>query len=98
VVQVWTLNNDPTRVKDPRSFDPTRHLEDNLESQESAVQVDPSKRDHFTFGAGRRICPGLHVADRSLFLTILRLLWAFDFKPHLEASGEAGRIDSDDMC
>jgi hypothetical protein len=61
------------------------------------VQADPSKRNHFTSGAGRRICPGLHVADRSLFLTILRLLWAFDFKPHLEASGEATQIDGDDM-
>lgn len=31
-------------------------------------------------GAGRRICPGMHIADRSLYLAISRLLWTFDFR------------------
>jgi hypothetical protein len=26
----------------------------------------------------RRICPGIHVAERELWLAISRLLWAFD--------------------
>ncbi|KAK3948433.1 cytochrome P450 [Pseudoneurospora amorphoporcata] len=33
----------------------------------------------YTFGAGRRICQGLHVADDFLFLSIARLMWAFNF-------------------
>ncbi|KAH9481031.1 Cytochrome P450 monooxygenase virE [Psilocybe cubensis] len=37
-------------------------------------------RDHWTFGAGRRICPGLPAAERELWLAISRLLWAFDFQ------------------
>lgn len=48
-------------------------------SAEAATNPDVSKRDHFVFGAGRRICQGIHIADRSLFLAISRLLWAFDF-------------------
>jgi len=48
-------------------------------SAEAANNPDVSKRDHFVFGAGRRICQGIHIADRSLFLAISRLLWAFDF-------------------
>lgn len=47
---------------------------------ESAIQADVTKRDHFTFGAGRRICPGTHVADRGLFIAMSRLLWAFNFE------------------
>jgi hypothetical protein len=30
------------------------------------------------------ICQGMHIADRSLFLAISRLLWAFDFKRVLD--------------
>lgn len=79
--QVWALNNG--RVSNPRTFDPLRHIDDTLGTGESAAQGDVSKRDHFTFGAGRRICPGTHVADRGLFLAISRLLWAFEFEPVL---------------
>ena len=46
---------------------------------------DVSERDHFAFGAGRRICPGYHVAERSLAIAIMRILWAFEIVP----SGEA---------
>lgn len=53
---------------------------DTLNSADSAINPDVSKRDHFVFGAGRRRCLGMHIADRSLFLGISRLLWAFDFK------------------
>ena len=30
------------------------------------------------FGAGRRICPGMIVAEREIWLTISRMLWAFE--------------------
>lgn len=47
---------------------------------QAALNADPTKRDHFTFGAGRRLCQGMHIADRSLFLAMARTLWAFDYK------------------
>lgn len=37
-------------------------------------------RDHWGYGMGRRICVGLHIAERSMFLNIARLCWAFDIK------------------
>lgn len=36
------------------------------------------QRLHFTFGAGRRVCPGFHLAERNLFIAISRILWAFN--------------------
>lgn len=39
---------------------------------------DPYTRDHFSYGAGRRVCPGVHLAEKSLFLNISRVLWAFN--------------------
>ena len=53
-------------------------------SADSANNPDASKRDHFVFGAGRRRCLGMHIADRSLFLGISRMLWAFDFKKAID--------------
>ncbi|KIY02613.1 uncharacterized protein Z520_01078 [Fonsecaea multimorphosa CBS 102226] len=34
--------------------------------------------NHLGFGVGRRECPGKHVAEASLFISISRILWAFD--------------------
>jgi len=57
-------------------------------SNTSLTHVTGQKRDQFTFGAGRRICPGMHVAERSLFLGIARILWAFDILPKIGADGK----------
>ena len=31
------------------------------------------------YGAGRRICPGIHLAERNLIIGVAKLLWAFEF-------------------
>lgn len=82
---VWAIHMDPTRYPEPRRFEPERFKDDFLNVAESAAIPDVAKRDAFTFGAGRRICPGMHVAERSLFLGIARMLWAFDFRPAVDA-------------
>jgi hypothetical protein len=87
MINVWALNNDPERYPNPRNFDPTRYKDDLLRAQESASLNDPYKRDHFTFGAGRRVCPGLNIAERSLFLGIAYMLWAFSFEHAVDDKG-----------
>ncbi|KAF2685185.1 cytochrome P450 [Lentithecium fluviatile CBS 122367] len=77
---VWGISNDPKRHPDPRNYDPSRWANDPQNSAQAALNADPTKRDHFVFGAGRRMCQGMHIADRSLFLAMSRTLWAFDFK------------------
>ena len=73
------VNNDPQRHPNPRQFDPMRYINDHQTSIDAANNPDATKRDHFVFGAGRRRCQGMHIADRSVFLAMSRLLWAFDF-------------------
>jgi cytochrome P450 len=85
---VYTIHSDPDRYPNPDVFNPDRFKDDLQNSYDAAVNPDVSKRDHFSFGTGRRICPGIHVADRNLFLGISRLLWAFEFKRPLDASGK----------
>lgn len=84
---VYAIHNDPNRYPEPDVFNPDRFKDDFLSTFNAAINPDVSKRDHFTFGAGRRICPGMHVAERSLFLGIARLIWAFDFKRPVDATG-----------
>ncbi|KAJ7607948.1 cytochrome P450 [Roridomyces roridus] len=77
VLNTFTMHHDPTRHANPDKFDPERYIRDNLTSAESANLADPYERDHWMFGAGRRICPGMIVAEREIWLTISRMLWAF---------------------
>ena len=87
MLNVWTIHRDPERYPDPDRFQPERFLNDDLGSFESASQPDASQRDHFHFGAGRRLCPGTHLADRNMLLAIATILWAFEIKPRKDLEG-----------
>jgi len=88
MINVWALNNDPERYPHPRNFDPDRYKDDFLRAQESASLNDPYQRDHFSFGAGRRVCPRLNIAERSLFLGIAYMLWTFSFEHAVDENGK----------
>ncbi|KAK1235556.1 hypothetical protein PQX77_001209 [Marasmius sp. AFHP31] len=62
---------------DPDTFDPDRYL-----ATENGTKpgVDGSDvRPTLGFGCGRRLCPGIHLAQNSINLDTMRLLWAFNF-------------------
>ncbi|OAL31259.1 hypothetical protein AYO20_08314 [Fonsecaea nubica] len=94
---VWAIHMDPNRHPNPRQFVPERYMHDTQSLYDSAANADASKRDVFTFGAGRRICPGMHVAERSLFLGISRILWAFNVAPVVDADGNKLLPDQDKL-
>ncbi|BFZ63651.1 hypothetical protein YB2330_004783 [Saitoella coloradoensis] len=90
--QVHIINRDPAHYFFPDTFDPTRFLNHTLSASASATQTDPMKRDHFSYGFGRRMCPGIHVAEASLFLQVSRLLWGFDIaRPVWKKTGKTVR-------
>ncbi|KAJ5562849.1 Cytochrome P450 E-class group I [Penicillium sp. DV-2018c] len=78
VLNTWTMHHDSARHANPDKFNPERYINDPLTSADSANSADPMERDHWMFGAGRRICPGMIVAEREIWLTISRMLWAFN--------------------
>ncbi|KAJ5951548.1 Cytochrome P450 [Penicillium vulpinum] len=53
------------------------------------------QRDHFIYGAGRRLCPGIHLSERSMFIGAAKLLWGFQFEPEVNESKKPIPIDTD---
>ncbi|QRW01674.1 cytochrome P450 family protein [Ceratobasidium sp. AG-Ba] len=79
ICNIWAIHSNPERYEDPEVFKPERFLEHKMSAAESIAQGDPFKRDHFAFGAGRRSCPGVQIAEQGIFIALSRLLWAFEF-------------------
>ncbi|KAG2361895.1 cytochrome P450 [Suillus spraguei] len=57
----WHIGRDPSVYHDPEVFNPN----------------DGSNMKLFTFGFGRRACPGMHVANRSVYIAVALILWSF---------------------
>ncbi|KAH8728171.1 cytochrome P450 [Phaeosphaeriaceae sp. PMI808] len=97
ICNTWGIHMDPKRHPEPRRFNPVRYINHSQTAIESANNADPTKRDHFVFGAGRRSCQGMHIAERSLFFAISRMLWAFDFHAVHDAQGVEIKPDAEDL-
>ncbi|KAH7922018.1 cytochrome P450 [Leucogyrophana mollusca] len=65
----WAITRDPDVFPDPETFDPQRWL-----TKDGAFRGDLRT---FTYGFGRRVCPGQHVANRSIYINLALLLWSF---------------------
>ena len=71
------IAHDEEAYPDPFTFDPSRHLGDK-------PQLDPFK---FIFGFGRRVCPGAHLAEMTLFLNIATILAVFNISKPVDGEG-----------
>ncbi|KAH9975033.1 cytochrome P450 [Lactifluus volemus] len=80
VLNCFEIHHNEEKYPDSSTFNPDRYVGDTLTCAESSKLPNAMDRDHWAFGAGRRICPGIHVAERELWLAISRLLWAFDIQ------------------
>lgn len=80
---------DDKTYQNPAAFIPERFAEQTKLAPEYAAG-DWEKRDHYGYGAGRRICPGIHLAERNMFLSIAKLLWAFRFENEMNADPVTG--------
>ena len=69
--------NDPRTYPNPSEFNPDRYI--GGEGREP--QQDPRA---ISFGFGRRICPGLNLADASIFISCAMSLAVFDISKTVE--------------
>ncbi|ETN38214.1 uncharacterized protein HMPREF1541_06245 [Cyphellophora europaea CBS 101466] len=77
LANIWAMLHDPAVYASPDTFNPERFLGAHPEPDPKAI----------CFGFGRRICPGRHVADLTLWLEIASSLFAFDIRKTRDANG-----------
>ncbi|KIY65143.1 cytochrome P450 [Cylindrobasidium torrendii FP15055 ss-10] len=96
VANLWAMNRDPEIYPDYDEFRPERFTEGGAAHTVPGGDSDTSAtgRDHFTFGFGRRMCPGQHVAFQTLFVDIVTLLWTLSIRPIGEPPSKSKCVDN----
>ncbi|EEB88897.1 hypothetical protein MPER_13076 [Moniliophthora perniciosa FA553] len=85
LTNILSMNHDTaTYGPDPDVFRPERFL--NEDGTHKPSPPDTKDEGHYSFGFGRRICPGRHLASNTL-LTFATVLWATRLEPGKDASG-----------
>ncbi|KAI0336743.1 CyP450 monooxygenase [Cubamyces sp. BRFM 1775] len=89
VPNVWAFSRDETRYVNAKDFKPERFLakDGSLDPQ----VLDPSE---YAFGYGRRICPGRHFAQSSLFLIVASVLHTFSISAPLDENGAPKKLEA----
>ncbi|KAK7747510.1 hypothetical protein SLS53_001765 [Cytospora paraplurivora] len=102
IANVWTFHLNEDDYERPDAFDPDRFIrnpyglrdDDSLESPENSN--NSGRRGLYTFGFGRRQCPGEQFAYTTLTLAASKMIWTFDVLPPpggVDISIESGYID-----
>ncbi|KAF8487323.1 cytochrome P450 [Russula ochroleuca] len=94
ITNLWHMNRDPEIFgKNPEHFDPGRYLD---ASGDHAPGISDIKEEGlFSYGFGRRVCVGRHMANSALFINIAVLLWAAKFEREKDATGCLLPLDLD---
>ncbi|KAJ3476484.1 hypothetical protein NLI96_g11119 [Meripilus lineatus] len=87
LANVWAMLRDPEVYPSPEIFNPDRFLKDGA--------LNPAIRDprSVAFGFGRRICPGRHYSQNTLFLFIASVLHVFNVVPATDSAGNPVPIE-----
>lgn len=74
---IWFMLNDPRTYANPSQFNPERFLAKDGKESETEPRT-------MCFGFGRRVCPGLHLADASIWISTAMSLAVFDISKVVE--------------
>jgi cytochrome P450 len=81
IINAWRINHDESFYDEPGTFNPDRYMQDEYGRGLSARSQDmKGRRVNYTFGAGRRVCPGQKFAENAMMMHFAKLAWAFDIK------------------
>ncbi|CAI0382878.1 unnamed protein product [Linum tenue] len=77
-INTWAIGRDPEVWESPEEFKPDRFLDNS--SSTSTVDIFGQSFELTPFGAGRRICPGLHMGLVTVELALANLVYKFDWE------------------
>ncbi|CAH2047965.1 unnamed protein product [Thlaspi arvense] len=72
-VNMWAVHMSPSIWKDPETFNPERFIDNQTDFKGLNFELLP-------FGSGRRMCPGMGMGLAVVHLTLINLLYRFDWK------------------
>ncbi|KAG9015638.1 hypothetical protein FRB90_004645 [Tulasnella sp. 427] len=94
-INVWAIYHDENLFDEPNEFNPDRFLSNPLGVKAGVDPKEVANVKDLVFGAGRRVCPGMHLGKSSMVLNTARILWVFDI---LKAkNGDGSTIEPDFM-
>ncbi|KAI0061733.1 cytochrome P450 [Artomyces pyxidatus] len=82
----WSILHDPAVYPNPDTFNPGRFLE-------AGGRVLDDSTLSSMFGFGRRICPGRHLADASIWIFVVSFLSVFNVSDARDVHGNKARHD-----
>jgi len=95
-IPTWAIHHNPEFYEDDEAFNPDRFLGYPKLASEYAGSANWKDRDHYGYGAGRRVCPGMHLAERNMWRITSKLLWAFDISEPIDpVTGKTVTLDPD---
>lgn len=101
LANVWSIHRNEEEYERPDEFMPERFLDNpygvrGSMSSKTEDMDSVGRRDLYTFGSGRRLCPGIQFAFTSVLAAASKVVWAYDILPPLEGvdlSIETGFMD-----
>ncbi|KAI9246470.1 cytochrome P450 [Phascolomyces articulosus] len=90
----YTLCQDPAFYDRPDEFVPDRYIDD-LSTFSVLVNANIEKRDLYTFGWGRRMCPGYHLVEVEFFNIWVQIFATTVIEPPLDTNGNPKYPDLD---
>jgi hypothetical protein len=93
----WQILRDPTLYPLPSTFNPARWLDPSFPTYKSPLSTYPSLTNlPALFGYGRRQCPGLWIAERSLFIQAAYVGWGCTLSKKRDGEGGYVQVRDDD--
>ncbi|KAF5348522.1 hypothetical protein D9756_009684 [Leucocoprinus leucothites] len=84
MANAYAMLHDEAVFPEPEKFIPERFM-----NQDGSIRRDlPDPEFIATFGFGRRICPGAHIARSTLTIAAASFLYLFDISPALDVDGK----------
>ncbi|KAG2219240.1 hypothetical protein INT45_009848, partial [Circinella minor] len=83
---IYGHSRDSKRYYKPDEFIPDRFIHDTHKTMSSAAAGKIEDRDHFTFGWGRRVCPGSLLSESTMFNVMTSIFAYCTLEPPLNGS------------
>ena len=86
----WAIHREEGQYPNPEEYHPERWLEKDWPTYREPLSQFPNIQNYSAFGFGRRICPGMHIAERSLYILVARIAWACDISKKVKDGKDVG--------